>query len=215
MIRPAKYRGVDIDQPWDIIQKQLSVSSHDWLPVYRDNMNQLLGLFQLRQLAVSLIGGKVLDKELMLKRLIEPYFVPEGTPLQTQLLHFQRMRKRIAFVVDEYGEIRGLLTLEDILEEIVGEFTTNVASTNKIEPQDDDSYLVDGAVTIRELNRVTKMEFPLRGPRTLNGVIIEYLEALPQAGTCVKIAGYPIEIIQVKENRVDVARIYPNTNVPE
>jgi Mg2+/Co2+ transporter CorB len=215
MIPRHEIIGVDIDQPWDIIQKQLSVSSHDWLPVYRDNMNQLLGLFQLRQLAVSLIGGKVLDKELMLKRLIEPYFVPEGTPLQTQLLHFQRMRKRIAFVVDEYGEIRGLLTLEDILEEIVGEFTTNVASTNKIEPQDDDSYLVDGAVTIRELNRVTKMEFPLRGPRTLNGVIIEYLEALPQAGTCVKIAGYPIEIIQVKENRVDVARIYPNTNVPE
>jgi Mg2+/Co2+ transporter CorB len=215
MIPRHEIIGIDIDQPWEIIQQQLSACLHDWLPVYRDNMDQLLGLFQLRQLAGSMIIGAQLDKEMLMKKIIEPYYVPEGTPLHTQLLHFQRLSKRIAFVVDEYGDIRGLLTLEDILEEIVGEFTTNVASTNKIEPQDDGSYLVDGAVTIRELNRVTKSTFPVRGPRTLNGLIIEYLESLPHRGTCVRIAGYPIEIMLVKENRVDVARIFPKISSGE
>jgi Mg2+/Co2+ transporter CorB len=209
MIPSHQIIGVDIDMPWEAIKKQLTGCTHDWLPVYRENMNQLLGLIQLRQMAGILISGKELDKELMLKKLNEPYYVPEGTPLHTQLLHFQRLRKRLAFVVDEYGEIRGLVTLEDILEEIVGEFTTNVASTNRVEEQKDGSFLVDGAVTLRELNRVTKFRFPVRGPRTLNGLIIEYLEALPHPGTCVRISGYPIEIIHVKENLVDVAQIFP------
>ncbi len=212
MIPSHQILGIDIDLPWDTIKKQLITASHDWMPVYRENMNQLLGLFHLREMAGGLISGKALDKELVLKNLHEPYYVPEGTPLHTQLLHFQRMRKRLAFVVDEYGEIRGLVTLEDILEEIVGEFTTNVDSTNKIDVQKDGSFLVDGAVTLRELNRVTKFRLPLRGPRTLNGLICEYLEALPHTGTCVRIAGYPIEIIQVKENLVEVAQIFPKAS---
>jgi Mg2+/Co2+ transporter CorB len=150
------------------------------------------------------------SKEKLTQILHETYFVPEGTPLNIQLLNFQRQRKRIALVVDEYGEIQGLVSLEDILEEIVGEFTTTVATSGKvIQAQSDGSYLVDGAITIRELNRTTEWKLPLKGPRTLNGLIIENLETIPRTGICVKIANYPIEIIDVKENRVKIARVFP------
>jgi Mg2+/Co2+ transporter CorB len=209
MIPRHEIYGIDIDQPWETIQKSLAHSPHDRLPVYREDINQILGVFHLREITTSYTSGKFFDKDFLLKKLKEPYFVPEGTPLNTQLMNFQQLKKRLAFVVDEYGEIRGLLTLEDILEEIVGEFTTNAASTSRVEAQPDGSFLVDGSVTVRELNRVTQWQFSTRGPRTLNGVIVEYLEALPHAGTCVRIAGYPIEIMRVKENRVELAHIFP------
>lgn len=209
MIPSHEILGIDIDQSWEIIQKQIAASTHDWLPVYRDDINHVIGLLHLRDLMAVYMEGKALSKEALQHVLQEPYFIPEGTPLNIQLVNFQRQHKRVALVVDEYGEIHGLVSLEDILEEIVGEFTTNVPSANKIAPQSDGSYLVDGATTLRELNRITQWEFPVRGPRTLNGLIIEYLEALPHAGTCVRIAGYPIEIMQVKENCVSVARIFP------
>lgn len=209
MIPHHEIRGIDIDQAWETIEKQLAVSPHDWLPVYREEINQIIGVLHLRELMAQFLNGKPLDKDIVLKKLQEPYFVPEGTPLNTQLFNFQRQRKRLAFIVDEYGEIRGLVTLEDILEEIVGEFTTNVASMNKVDQQADGSYLVDGAVRIRDLNRVTEWQFPTGGARTLNGLIVEYLQAMPHAGTCVRIAGYPIEIVKVKENRVSVAHIFP------
>jgi len=218
MIPRHEITGVDIDQPWEALQKQLALSPHDWLPFYRDNVNHVIGILHLRELTEMLIAGKSLDKDTLLKKLKEPYFVPEGTPLNIQLLNFQRERKRLAFIVDEYGEIQGLVTLEDILEEIVGEFTTNVVSTTKIELQADGSYLVDGAITLRELNRVTHWHFPTRGPRTLNGLITEHLESMPRMGSCVRIAGYPIEIVHVKENRVAVARIFqrpPETAAPD
>lgn len=209
MVPRHEITGVDIDEPWEMIQRQIALSPHDWLPVYRENINQVVGVLHLRELLEMLIAGKHLDKESLFKLIKEPYFVPLGTPLNTQLMNFQQHRKRLALIVDEYGEIQGLVTLEDILEEIVGEFTTNVISTNKVHPQADGSYLIEGAITLRELNRATQCKFPLRGPRTLNGLIIEYLEALPHAGTSIKIAGYPIEIVHVKENRVSVARIFP------
>lgn len=209
MIPRHEIYGIDVDQPWEIIQKVLANSPHVRLPVFREDINQILGVFHLREVMASYTSTKVFDKDFLLKKLKEPYFVPEGTPLNTQLMNFQQLKRRLAFVVDEYGEVLGLLTLEDILEEIVGEFTTNAVSTNRVEAQADGSYLVDGAVTIRELNRVTQWHFPTSGARTLNGLIVEYLESLPHAGTCVRIAGYPIEIIQVKENRVDVAQIFP------
>jgi Mg2+/Co2+ transporter CorB len=215
MIPHHEIRGIDIDQPWEKIQHELSTSPHDWLPVYRDEINQIVGVLHLRELTAIYMSGKSLDKEILMKRVKEAYFVPEGTPLNTQLLNFQQKRKRLAFVVDEYGEIRGLVTLEDILEEIVGEFTTNVISNTKVEPQDDGSFLVDALVKIRDLNRVTQWKFPTKDSRTLNGLIIEHLQALPHAGTCVRIAGYPVEIVTVKENRVVIAHIFPRLNDPD
>lgn len=210
MIPRHQIVGIDLSGDWDEIQKQLATSPHDWLPVYIDTINNLSGILHLRELMHATLNGKKLSKEHVLALLHEAYFVPLGTPLNIQLMNFQRKRKRIALVVDEYGEIQGLVTLEDILEEIVGEFTTNVSATGKIiEAQPDGSYLVDGAITIRELNRLTQWKFPTKGPRTLNGLIVEYLEAIPHAGLCVLIQQYPIEIVSVKNNRVKVARIFP------
>jgi Mg2+/Co2+ transporter CorB len=212
MVPQHEIIGVDIDQSWEDIQKRLATSPHDWLPCYRENINQVIGLLHLRELTAELMAGRKVNKDFLLNMLKEPYFIPEGTPLNIQLANFQRQRKRMALIVDEYGEIRGLITLEDILEEIVGEFTTNVGSSAKVSSQMDGSYLVDGAVTVRELNRVMQGHFPTKGPRTLNGIIIEYLEAMPRVGTCVRIAGYPIEIVDVKENRVSLARIFPRAS---
>jgi Mg2+/Co2+ transporter CorB len=209
MIPRHQITGIDLDQSWELVQKQLSRSPHDWLPIYKDNINEVFGILHLRELTGKLLAGRPLDKDTLVKFAQEPYFVPEGTALNIQLMNFQQLRKRLALVVDEYGEIKGLITLEDILEEIVGEFTTNVVSNNKAEAQDDGSYLVDGMITIRDLNRVTEWRFPIDGPRTLNGLIIEHLEAMPVAGLCIMISGYPIEIVQVKDNRVAKACVFP------
>lgn len=215
MIPRHEIHGVDIEEPWQSVLKDLSTSPHDWLPVYKESINEVIGFLHLRDLTARMIAGRMVDKEILLKALKEPYFIPQGTPLNVQLLNFQRQRKRLALVVDEYGEIQGLVTLEDILEEIVGEFTTNVPSSTKIQMQDDNSYLVDGSITLRELNKVTGWEFPVRGPRTLNGLIIEYLEMMPKEGISLKITEHPVEIIQVKENRVAIARVFPKLNASE
>jgi Mg2+/Co2+ transporter CorB len=210
MVLKENIVGVDLDWSWDKIQKYLSTSEYDWLPVYRENINQIIGVLHLRELTHKSIMNVIMDKDIISKILHEPYFVPEGTPLNIQLMNFQRQRKRFAFVVDEYGEVLGLVTLVDILEEIVGEFTTTMASTSKLlETQTDGSYLVDGAITIRELNRLTKMHLPTRGARTLNGLVTNYLEMIPRPGICLKVEHFPIEIIDVKDNRVKVARIFP------
>jgi Mg2+/Co2+ transporter CorB len=143
--------------------------------------------------------------------LVEPYFVPEGTPLSTQLVQFQKARQRFALVVDEYGDIQGIVTLEDILEEIVGEFTTDPAADDEdIVRESDQSYLVNGTANIREMNRIMNWNFPTNGAKTLNGLILEYLETIPESGTELKVEGYPIEIIETRENRVQLARIYLN-----
>lgn len=209
MIPRHEIHGIDVAAPWDVIKQQLASSQHDWLPVYRDDIDQLLGVLHLRELMALYTAGHRVDHDVLLKKLKEPYFVPEGTPLNIQLLNFQRQRKRLALIVDEYGEIQGLVSLEDILEEIVGEFTTNVITSSRIELQSDGSYLVDGAITVRELNRSTEWDLPIDGPRTLSGLIIEYLEAMPRTGTCVRINHHPIEIMEVKENRVKLARVFP------
>jgi len=138
----------------------------------------------------------------------EGYFIPEGTPLTTQLLNFRKNRRRIGFVVDEYGDIQGLVTIEDILEEIVGEFTSDPSALHQPFFQDvDGSYLIDGSTHIREINRNLDIKLPTSGPRTLNGLILEHMEFIPESGTSLKIAGYPIEIMQVKNNMVKTARI--------
>jgi Mg2+/Co2+ transporter CorB len=209
MIPSHEIAGIDLELELDVVLKQLAKSEHDWLPLYRENINQVTGILHLRELMHEILAGIEIDKAKLLMMLHEPYFVPAGTPLNIQLINFQSQRKRLALVVDEYGEIAGLITLEDILEEIVGEFTTNVVETGKIiEAQTDGSFLVDGAITLRELNRATKWKLPTNGPRTLNGLIVEHLETIPRAGVCVRIAGHPIEIVEVEENRVKSARIF-------
>ncbi len=203
--------GIDLEHDWQRIQEKIAKSQYDWLPMYRESINKIVGVLHLRDFLLATTSNKEeMNKENLQKILQEPYFVPEGTPLNIQLGNFQRHKRRLAFVVDEYGEVLGLITLVDILEEIVGEFTTSVTTGSKlIQPEADGSYLVDGAISIRELKRVTSWQLPRRGSRTLNGLVTEYLETIPRAGTCVCIADYPIEIVDVKENRVKLARIYP------
>ena len=142
--------------------------------------------------------------------LTEPYFVPEGTPLSKQLVQFQRRRERIALVVDEYGDIQGIVTLEDILEEIVGEFTTDPADEiDDVRSGANGTFIVDAGANIRELNRAQDWELPTDGPKTLNGLIVELLETIPPPSTCLKIAGYPIEIVESDDNRIRAVRVAP------
>lgn len=209
MIPRHEVVGIDIALGIETIIEQLNrFSRGDWVPVYRDNINQVIGVLYIREVLRLLLAKKTITKDLLQQQLHEPYFVPEGTSLYTQLSYFQQSQHKIAFVVDEYGEMQGVLTLNDILEEIVGDFTS-ITMGKRIRPQPDGTFLVDGAVTIREFNRTSGWELPLRGPRTINGLIVEYLEALPHPGTAVLIADYPLEIVQVKENRVKIAKVYP------
>lgn len=209
MVPRNEIMGLDIEQSFEQIIEEINKCHLDWVPVYRENINQVVGILYLRDIIKLLLMKATLNKELLLQFLQEPYFVPEGTSLNIQLGYFQQDPKKVAFVVDEYGEIQGLLTLNDIIEEIIGDFASTMTTGKRIQQQSDGSYLVDGSVTIREFNRATVWELPLRGPRTINGLIIEYLEALPKAGTAVLIADYPIEIMQVKDNRVKLAKVSP------
>jgi len=198
--------GIDLDDEDETIEQVISESEHTRLPVYRDNIDQVVGVLHLRRLAN--MAPREFDRESLLELLEDPYFVPEGTPLSTQLVQFQRRRERIALVVDEYGDIQGVVTLEDILEEIVGEFTTGPADEDMtIVREAPDYYLVSGSANIRELNRTQGWHLPTDGPKTLNGLIVELLETIPAPTTCVNISGYPIEIVATDENRVRTVRI--------
>lgn len=214
MIPQHEIVGIDIEQPLEKILEQINKSHQDWVPFYRENINQVIGVLHIRDVLRLMLSKITIDKELLHQFLQEPYFVPEGTSLSVQLAYFQRSYEKIAFVVDEYGEILGLLTMNDILEEIVGDFTSSMTNGKRIIQQPDKSYLVDGAVTVREFNRATEMELPVGGPRTMNGLIVEYLEALPRTGVAVLITGYPVEIIQVKDNRIKTARVFPRIKAP-
>jgi Mg2+/Co2+ transporter CorB len=200
--------GIDLDQDIDEIQALIRDSEHTRLPVYRDTIDNVVGLLHLRRLA-NIIGGNALTKDDIRTSVSEPYFVPEGTPLSTQLVQFQKSSQRLALVVDEYGDIQGMVTLEDILEEIVGEFTTDPLNDEQdIVRERDDCYRVDGSANIREINRLMKWALPTDGPKTVNGLVLEQLERIPEVGTCFKVAGYPMEIVEINDNRVRAARIY-------
>ena len=200
--------GIDLDDTDEEIGNIIAGSDHTRLLVYRDNIDHVFGILHMRKLA-NLARTK-LDKQTLQQLLDEPYFVPEGTPLSTQLVQFQRRRERIALVVDEYGDIQGIVTLEDILEEIVGEFTTDPADEEvDVVQESHDTFLVDAAANIRELNRSQDWHLPTDGPKTLNGLIVERLETIPPPGACLKIDGYPIEIVEADENRVRTVRVGP------
>jgi Mg2+/Co2+ transporter CorB len=198
--------GIDLSGDPQEIAKIIAESQHTRLPVYRDNIDNIIGILHLRRLAN--LAVQAFDEESLVELLDEPYFVPEGTPLSTQLVQFQRRRLRVALVVDEYGDIQGIVTLEDILEEIVGEFTTDPADEIADAVRDgDNGWLVDGAASIRDLNRVQGWNLPTDGPKTINGLIVEQLETIPEPATCLNVDGYPIEIVACDENRVRTVRI--------
>ena len=210
MIPRNEIVGIDINDEWDEIVKQLTDSQHTRLPVYEDDIDHVIGMVHLRR-AIKLFQTPEVGKEDFRNLIREAYFVPEGVPLNRQLINFQKERRRIGLVVNEYGDILGLITLEDILEEIVGEFTTDPAATSKdIHQQEDGTYLVDGGTSVRDLNKVLEWDLPTEGPKTLNGLIIEYLEHIPDPGTSMLLGGYPIEIVQTSQNAVKTVHIDPS-----
>lgn len=198
--------GIDLNDEWEIVLQQLSTTEHTRIPLYEDNFDDVKGIIHARRLLPLMSEGK-LDREHLERDMLEPYYIPEGTSLNKQLLHFQSERRRIALVVDEYGDIQGLVTLEDILEEIVGDFTTDPAAEKGIFLQHDDSYLIRGSVNVRAINRSLGWNLPLDGPRTLNGVIIEHLQSLPVPGTVLTIDNHTIEIMQVEKNKVMMVQV--------
>lgn len=210
MIPRNEIFGIDLEDDWADIVQQLSSSQHTRVPVFKGGIDNVLGIVHLRNVLAVHKHGE-LTRDAFMKVIRDPYFIPEGTALNTQLLNFQQQRRRIALVVDEYGDIQGLVTLDDILEEIVGEFTTDPATLSKdIHPQEDGTYLVEGSANIRDLNRLMQWNLPTDGPKTLNGMIIEYLETIPEAGTSLLLAGYPLEIVQTTASAVKTVRIDPN-----
>lgn len=209
MVPRADIVGIDLADSVEDIAAQLSSTQYTRLPVFRDNIEQVEGIVHIRRLLPLIISGDF-SKEQLIARMREPYFIPEGTPLHTQLLNFQRNRRRIGLVVDEYGDILGLATVEDILEEIVGDFTTDpLTDAKEIHALEDGSYMIEGSTSVRELNRVLDWELPTDGPKTLNGVILEQLEAIPEAGVSLRIAGMPVTIVQTSGYKVKTAQVFP------
>lgn len=209
MIPRGEIANIDITDDWDTILEILRTTPHTRLPVCRGNLDNIIGILHMKKVAHALARGDFTREALLeLAREREAYFVPEGTTLNVQLLNFQHDRRRIALIVDEYGDIQGLVTLEDILEEIVGEFTSGPATLHQeIHREADGSYVVNGAVNARVLNRTLGWNLPTDGPRTLNGLIVEYLETIPRPGTSLKLGDLSVEILQTTDNSVKTARI--------
>jgi Mg2+/Co2+ transporter CorB len=211
MIPRNEIAGLNIADDWDDIIEQLRTTAHTRLPLYEESLDNVLGILHMKKVAQALARGE-LEREGLIEiaREREAYFVPEGTTLNTQLLNFQRLRRRMALVVNEYGDIQGMVTLEDILEEIVGEFTTDPSMLHKdIHREPNGKYVISGSISVRTLNRRLGWSLPTDGPRTLNGLILEYLETIPEPGTSLRLDGYSVEILQTGDNAVKTARILP------
>lgn len=207
MVPTADIIGIDLEKSWQDILDQLETAQHTRLPVYEGRIDQLLGMVHVRSV-LNLALDNRLDRDNFLKIVDKPYFIPEATALNVQILNFQKEKKRSCFVVDEYGDLQGLVTMEDILEEVVGEFTTDIAALSKdIIQQEDDSFIIDASITLRNLKRLLGWQLPAMGPRTLSGLIIEYLGYIPPADCCVAIESYQIEILKVSDNMVKTVRM--------
>lgn len=207
MVPRNEISGIDLDDDIATIIEQIRISQHTWLPVYRGDISQISGFLHLRN-AVRFLVEEEITKAAILQETKEPYFIPESTPLNKQLLNFQHEKRRIGLVVDEYGDIQGIATLEDILEEIVGEFTTDAAANSKdIHPQEDGSFIIDGSANIRDINKTQGWHLPTSGPKTLNGLIIESLESIPDANVAFRLGDYYIETLQTKGNVVKTAQV--------
>ena len=211
MVPRNHIEAVDIDAPLEQIKHQIATAHHRRLLVCRGSLDNVTGTLRVRDV-LNLLENEGLTKERLQEIVHEPHFVPAGTPLFSQMQNFQEQKDRMSLVVDEYGELQGLVTLEDILEEIIGEFTTqSPLQTGGYIRQPDGSYLVEGATLLRELNRKLGFNFPLDGPKTLSGLILEHLQAIPEPSTSVKIAGHPLEIVQTHGRVVKAVRVFPPT----
>jgi len=210
MIPRNEIIAIDINDDWEVLLRQLRNISHTKVLLYRDNIDDAVGFVHTRD-ALRLLLKEQFDKTSLLRAVKELYFIPESTPLNVQLLKFQRKKERIGLIVDEYGDIQGLVTLEDILEEIVGDFTTTMApsASEEIEPQSDGSYIIDGTANVRDINKEMNWHFPTDGPKTLNGLILEYLEEIPKASITLNIEGHPLEVLEIENNVIQRVRVQP------
>lgn len=209
MVPRGKIEGVDLESEWDDIVTQVIGSRYTRLPVYRGSLDNVTGMIHVRQV-LNLMRAEKLDRESIEQAITEPYFIPAGTTLNTQLLNFRHAKRRIGLVVDEYGDIQGLVTLDEILEEIVGDFTTHaMGKIEDVHPQPDGTYLVRGTVSLRELNRKLGWDLPTVDSRTLNGLVVEYLEDIPSPGTSLMIHGYLVEILRTRGTAIEIARVRP------
>lgn len=201
--------GVDITEEWSAITQLLEQTSFEYLPVYREDIDQVLGMLNIRRIVPMLRQGE-LNSDKLLSLLEEVYYIPEMTDLNHQLLNFQQENKSVGLVIDEYGDIQGLVKLQDILEEIVGQFAADFAGTvSLVQPQKDGSFLVDGAINLRDLNRITEWSLPTDGPRTLSGLIIDSLQMIPEANVSLRLAGYPMEVLKVSGNKIQLVQVWP------
>jgi Mg2+/Co2+ transporter CorB len=207
MIPRNEVFGIDLNSNLDQIIWQLRTTTHTRLPLYRENINQIIGVIHMRQIARLLTLNKLTHDDLQ-EACSDPYFVPESTPLSTQLLNFQKHKRRIGIVVDEYGDVEGIVTLEDILEEIVGEFSDQHRANPELRQLTDGSYTIDGAAYIRDINKALEWELPSDGPKTLNGLITEILEFIPEGAVCIQVGPYYLETLEIKDNRVSRARLW-------
>ena len=210
MIPRQEIAGIDVAESWEEILEQLRHTPHTRLPVYEGELDNLVGLLHMKRVAHELARGSLTRERLIdLARSREPYFVPEGTALNVQLAHFQRNRQRHAFVVDEYGDIEGLVTLEDILEEIVGEFTTDPATLlhKDIFAESPGVFIINASATLRAVNRALQWQLPTGGPKTLNGLLLEHLETIPAPGTTLQVGPYRFEVLQLADNAIRTVRV--------
>ncbi|WP_456417336.1 HlyC/CorC family transporter [Thiolapillus sp.] len=209
MIPRQEIDGIDLDESWDELLEDLRQMPYTQALVYRGNIDHVVGFIHARQVMQALMNGE-LNREILQDLIQPPYFIPEVTPLNTQLLNFQKAKRRVGLVVDEYGDVLGLVTMSDLLEEIVGEFTSDPTdSIADVQPKEDGSFLVNGSANVRDLVKTFGWELPTNGPKTFNGLIIEQLESIPEPGTSLLINGYPVEILQMQDNAVKTARILP------
>ena len=214
MVPRQEIVGLDLDRSWEHNLGVIQMSAHDRLPVYREYIDNIIGVTRVRDLLPELARGE-LTQALLLERIREPYFVPEGTPLNKQLLNFQQHRRRSAFVVDEYGDVQGLITTQDIVNELVGELDRDSSAENLgVTKESDLSYVVDASANVRQLNRVMNWNLPTDGPKTLNGLIVEQLETIPESGTGVTVADYPIEILDASEHGIKRVRVFAPGSAP-
>ncbi len=211
MVPRSEITGIDINDDWKSISRQLAHSPHGRIVLYRDQIDEVVGMLRLRESYRLMLEKNEMTKETLLRAADEIYFIPEATPLNSQLLKFQRNKERIGLVVNEYGDIQGLITLEDILEEIVGEFTTSMAPSlaEEITPQPDGSFMIEGSANIRDINKGLKWDLPTDGPRTLNGLILEHLEEIPETDINLEIDNHNMKIIAVEENKINLVKVFP------
>lgn len=227
MIPRNEIYGLDVNEDPETLLEDIRASEYTRLPIFRDELDDLVGMLHLRQSARYLMaqtnGEKNsdarLDKRAMIESANEPYFIPEGTPLHTQLFNFQREKRRIGIVVDEYGVVLGLVTIDDILEEIVGDYTTNFTEqVADIIPSSNDEFLIMGSATLRDINKQLDWKLPTQGAKTLNGLLLEQLESFPDAsGVSLSIGDYDFEVLEIQDNMIKriKSKRTPSTNTPE